>query len=204
MAVAPVRGVDLHSTDPVLLFETTYVTPSVPVGRSRAEAVTAVELLWRMPPPVLPLAPARPGVLASHGTPARDLAAISRAIEGERTLEAASEKLQHEICRALLANDALVLWIDWPLRMVRSVSGRAAPEVEELVLEVAGSGKRVLVQGAVIEPIGAPPARVVLAMRKPLGVTFARDELAAIGALSIGIAPTFDRLTRSGPRRRAS
>ncbi len=200
MPIAPRDRVDLRSSDPVLLFENFPLTPSPPkVGRSRAEAVTAVELLWKMPPPVLPLVAAKPGVLATHaarGTPTRDLAGIARALESERTLEAAAQRLQHEVCRALLASDALVLWIDWPLRLVFTASGRANPDVTELVLDVAGSGKRTIVEGAVIEPIGAPPARVVVALRKPQGATFSRDELAAIGALSIGIAPRFDRLTR--------
>jgi len=195
MPIAFPDRVDLRSSDPVLLFENFPLTPPPKVGRSRAEAVTAVELLWKMPPPVLPLAPAKPGVLATHaarGTPTRDLAGI----ESERTLEAAAQRLQHEICRALLASEALVLWIDWPLRLVFTASGRANPAVTELVLDVAGSGKRSIVEGAVIEPIGAPPARVVVALRKPEGAKFSRDELAAIGALSIGIAPRFDRLTR--------
>jgi len=199
MPIAFRDRVDLRSSDPVLLFENYPLTPPPKVGRSRAEAVTAVELLWKMPPPVLPLAPAKPGVLATHaarGTPTRDLAGIARALESERTLETAAQRLQHEVCRALLASEALVLWIDWPLRLVFTASGRANPEVAELVLDVAGSGKRSIIEGAVIEPVGAPPARVVMALRKPPGAKFSRDELAAIGALSIGIAPRFDRLTR--------
>lgn len=204
MPIAPRDRVDLRPSDPVLLFENFPLTPSPKqVGRSRAEAVTAVELLWKMPPPVLPLVAAKPGVLATHaarGTPTRDLAGIARVLEGERTLEAAVHRLQHEVCRALLASDALVLWIDWPLRLVFSAVGRAGADVTELVLDVAGSGKRTIVEGAVIEPIGAPPARVVMALRKPQGTTFSRDELAAIGALSIGIAPRFDRLTRVSAR----
>lgn len=204
MPIAPRTRVDLRSSDPVLLFENFPLTQSPPqVGRSRADAVTAVELLWKMPPPVLPLAPAKPGVLATHaarGTPSRDLAGIARALDGTRTLEQAAHCLEQEVCRALLASDAIVLWIDWPLRLVFSAAGRASPSVAELVLDVAGSGKRALVEGAVIEPIGAPPARVVLALRKPQGVTFSRDELAAIGALSIGIAPKLDRLSRASAR----
>jgi len=200
MPVAPGWRVDLRQSDPVLLFGN---IPLTPAKRSRADAVTAVELLWRMPPPPSPLAPAKPGVLASHaarGTPNRDLASIARILDGEKRLEQAAQRLQQEICGALLASDALVLWIDWPLRLVLSSAGRVEPEVAELVLDVAGSGKRALVDGAVIEPIGAPPARVVLALRKPVGVAFGRSELAAISALSIGIAPTFDRLTRTTSR----
>ena len=151
-----------------------------------------------------PLSPAKPGVLATHaarGTPNRDLAGIARTLEGERSLELAAQRLQLEVCRALLASDAIVLWIDWPLRLVFSAGGRASATVAELVLDVAGSGKRALVEGAVIEPVGPAPARVVLALRKPQGATFSRDELAAIGALSIGIAPRFDRLARPSGRR---
>lgn len=164
--------------------------------RLRPDAVTPVELIWRVPPPVLPLPAARPGVM---GTPfsipsMHDLATIARNLAAESSLYWAVAGLQRDVCRLLRLTDTLCVWIDWPRQIARTITGRLGAQVHDLVTQVAGSGHRDIVGSALIEPVGPAPARSVLALRKPPGTTFGRDELVMIGALAAGIAPALDRL----------
>jgi hypothetical protein len=78
-----------------------------------------------------------------------------------------------------------------------TLSGRVNHDFEEAVIEAAGSGKRVMLVGAVIEPVGPTPARAVLALRKPSGIAFSPSELTVISTLAASIAPALDRLIRT-------
>lgn len=128
----------------------------------------------------------------------QDLTAVAVALAGEQSLRAGVERLQREACRVLKARDALCFWIDWPHRIGWTLGGRVNHELEEAVIEAAGSGKRGLLAGAVIEPVGPTPARAVLALRKPQGIAFSPHELTVISTLASSIAPALDRLIR-GP-----
>jgi len=195
--------VDIRRSEPTL--------PSV-VRRIRPEAVTPVELIWRVPPPPpplplpLPLPPplpvARAGVMSTPlAMPSmHDLATIARNLAAESSLLAAVVRLQRDVGRLLRVTDTLCVWLDWPRRIAWTLSGRLGVQVHELVMQVAGSGHRTIVGSALVEPIGPAPTRSVLALRKPPGMTFGRDELAMIGALAAGIAPALDRLIANQPR----
>ena len=126
----------------------------------------------------------------------QDLTAIAAALAGETSLHAGARRLQRDASRILHLRDALLFWIDWPHRMAWTVNGRVSHDLEESVIAAAGSGKRNMLAGAVIEPLGPAPARAVLALRKPSGLAFTPSELIVISTLATSIAPAFDRLIR--------
>jgi hypothetical protein len=127
----------------------------------------------------------------------QDLTAIALALAGETSLRGGVDRLQKEAARILKARDVLCFWIDWPHRVAWTLSGRVNHDLEEAVIEAAGSGKRVMLVGAVIEPVGPTPARAVLALRKPSGIAFSPSELTVISTLAASIAPALDRLIRT-------
>jgi hypothetical protein len=134
-------------------------------------------------------------------TAMQDLTQIATTLAQETTLKAAVERLQKDACRILRLRDALCFWIDWPHRIAWTSSGRVSHELEETVIEAAGSGKRSSLAGAVIEPVGPTPARAVLALRKPSGLAFSPSELIVIQTLATSIAPALDKLIRSASGR---
>jgi hypothetical protein len=181
--------------------------------RLRPEAVTSVELIWSVPPRVMPLLPAKPGVLATgtntHATPVRpaalpptpamppmhELTAIAVAIAAETTFEGAALRLQREVARLTGSTEALCVAFDWPRRIARTVTGIIRSEqVTELVAQVAGSGRRSLLGNALLVPIGPGPARAVLALRRPSVFQPLEGELVA--GLANGLTATFERLLR--------
>lgn len=120
------------------------------------------------------------------------LISLVRGITGETTLRAAVTRLERDSRPLLGLTDALCMWLDWPHRVVWSIAGRAAGAVQELVIGVAGSGRRTVLGNALLEPIGPPPARAVLAIRR--GANFDDIDFAMISTLSNSIAPAMDRL----------
>jgi hypothetical protein len=168
------------------------------IKRLRPDAVTSVELVWTVPPPVLPLAPARPGVLATplSATPSmQELTAIARAIAGEKTFRDAAFRLQRELSRLTCSAEAMCVALDWPRRVAWSADGLVASEqVMELVAQVAGSGRRALIGNAVVAPIGPAPARAVIALRR--STPFRSPEIELVAGVANGVAATFERLLR--------
>ncbi|MGN6107969.1 MAG: hypothetical protein ACTHU0_22870 [Kofleriaceae bacterium] len=124
----------------------------------------------------------------------RDLARAS-------ALEPAVARLQHQLREQLRLTDAMCVWIDWPQRRANSLSGPLSGAVQELVLSVAGSGRRTTFGSALLEPLGSPPARVLLALRRAPGAAFEASERGAIGRLAAEITPLLDRLIAGHTRR---
>ena len=129
-------------------------------------------------------------------TAMQGLTQIATALAQETSLRAAVEQLQKDAARVLKLRDALCFWIDWPNRIAWTLGGRVNHQLEEQVIETAGSGKRGMLAGAVIEPVGPTPARAVLALRKPSGLAFSPSELIVIQTLAQSIAPALDKLIR--------
>jgi len=170
------------------------------IKRLRPDAVTAVELIWTVPPPVLPLAPARPGVLATPLTSKpslHELAAIARAIGAEVTFRDAALRLERELCRLTRCGEGLCVAFDWPRRVAWTAHGAVADQVTELVAQVAGSGRCALIGNAVIAPIGPAPARAVIALRR--ATAFRPPEIELVAGLARGVAATFERLLSARP-----
>ena len=173
---------------------------TVPLVRSHAPAgtpvalranvavtsVSKVELVWNVKgtPPL-----ASPTILTE----------IARRLASESELANAALHLQRSLCTLLNISDAVVAWIDWPRRVAWTTTGRLSSQTEELVLQVAGSGHREVLGGAVIEPVGRAPARAALALRRPSGQRFGADECHAIATLAQAVAPTLDRLISGRP-----
>jgi len=132
----------------------------------------------------------------SHPTAMQDLTAIARSLTGETSLRSAATRLQTATAKCLKLRDAVLFWIDWPHRIAWTADGRVSHDLEECVIEAAGTGKRNMLAGAVIEPIGPVPTRAVLALRKPSGIAFTPAELVVISTLASSIAPALDKLIR--------
>lgn len=123
-----------------------------------------------------------------------ELTTVVRALGAETSLAAGAKRLERDACRLLQVTNALCVWIDWPRRLAMTADGRPSGHLEDLVIEVAGSGRRQVLGSTLIVPIGPAPARAVLALRKPSGIAFAAEELAVIETLAAGIAAPLDRL----------
>lgn len=168
------------------------------IKRLRPDAVTSVELIWPVPPPVLPLAPARPGVLATPLTSMpspHELTEIVCAVAAETTFAAAALRLQRETCRLTRATEALCVAFDWPRRLAWTADGAlAAEQVKELIAQVAGSGRRTVIGNALVAPIGTAPARAVIAVRR--ATPFRLFEIEMVVGLAHGVAAAFERLLR--------
>jgi hypothetical protein len=123
-----------------------------------------------------------------------ELATIARNLASATSLLPGVLTLQRDVGKLLRASDVLCIWIDWPRGIAYCSSGRVSPQVHELVTQVAGSGRRSHVGGALVEPLGAAPARAVLALRRPSGAIFTSHELTILHTLAAGLAPVLDRL----------
>jgi hypothetical protein len=171
------------------------------IKRSRPDAVTAVELIWTVPPPVLPLAPARPGVLSTPlaAIPStRELADVARSIAGETTFRDAALRLQRELCRLTRSAEGLCVAFDWPRRRAWTAQGAfASDQVTELVAQVAGSGRRTVIGNALLLPVGPAPAGAVIALRR--GSPFRTVEIELVAGLANDLAPVFQRLISARP-----
>src|SRR5690349_15260689 len=83
-------------------------------------------------------------------TAMQDLTQIARALAKETELRTAVDHLQKRAAKVLRLRDALCFWIDWPHRVAWTLGGRVGHELEETVIDAAGSGKRNTLAGAVI------------------------------------------------------
>ncbi len=109
--------------------------------------------------------PARPGVLrtaGSVGAPAprpttAEHTAIVQLVVAAPSLAHAAHALQQAVYKLVRVTDATCVWIDWPRRTAMTVTSRASTPVEELVIEVAGSGKRASLGSVIIQPSAGHP-----------------------------------------------
>ena len=124
-----------------------------------------------------------------------ELSAVARGIADEPHLRNAALRLQREACRLTHASEAMLMTYDWTARTAWSVDGMIdSIIVRDLVASVARSGRRTLRGNSLVEPIGTAPARAVLALRRPEGDPFVRDDVVLISALVGGIAAALNRL----------
>ncbi len=124
-----------------------------------------------------------------------DLARFTLALGQERDPVRIAVMLETEACRVTASTGALCVMLDWVRGTCWSANGAVtAREVHDLVTSVASSGRALAVGDALVLPIGAAPARAVLATRRH--IPFNRTELAALEALVTAAAPVLDRLMR--------
>jgi hypothetical protein len=127
------------------------------------------------------------------------LSAAMRAVAAEPLLRPAVAALEREVCQLARAREATVIALDRARGTVWTRDGSAiSDEVHDLVTRVAGSGRAVF--GHVLfEPIGGPPARAVLAVRRRARDRFEADDVALVSALTGGVAATLNRLLGARP-----
>jgi hypothetical protein len=124
-----------------------------------------------------------------------ELSAAMRAVAAEPRLRPAVAALQREVCRLTGACEATVIALDRAHGTLWTRDGSAmSDQIRDLVTQVADTGRRAVLGHALFEPIGGPPARAVLALRRPAYERFADDDLALVAALSGGVAATLHRL----------
>jgi len=156
----------------------------------RFECRTATESDWTTA--VISSAP-EPAPAPTKWLPA-DLAAIVRDVLQATTLHDAMTAFERELTRALNVTDVLCAWMDWPRRIVWSVRGRVSARLQELTPEVAGSGRRIILDNAIVEPIGPAPTRAVLVLKGPSDRLFQPQTLRHLPRIAARIAPTLERL----------
>ncbi|TMQ05734.1 MAG: hypothetical protein E6J90_48050 [Deltaproteobacteria bacterium] len=122
------------------------------------------------------------------------LSAAMRAVAAEPLLRPAVAVLEREVCRLTPAREATVIAIDRAGAVWTRDGSVISDEVHQLVTRVAGTGQRAAFGHALFEPIGGPPARAVLAVRRRPRDRFADDDIALVSALAGGVAATLNRL----------
>lgn len=123
------------------------------------------------------------------------LSAASRAVAAEPQLRPAVAALQREACRLTGAADATVIALDRARGALWTRDGSVvSDEVSTLVRRVADTGQRAVFGHALFEPIGAAPARAVLALRRRRHHRFEPDDIALVAALAGSVAATLHRL----------
>jgi hypothetical protein len=121
-------------------------------------------------------------------------AALVEAFERAVSLKDGVSDLEHGLVEMLELENVMIVWMDWPRRIASSLVGRVSPRLQELTPIVAGSGRRVVLGNAVIEPIGPAPARAVLVMKGAAERVFDRHMLRVLPRVAARIAPTLERL----------
>lgn len=159
------------------------MTPSVAlarvtVNRACSDADTSIRVRAAVTP--LPLPPA-----------------IGEAVE--RFLERAGsyqavQTLERDLVRALQLDHVLVVWIDWVHRRAWTPSGSPSARLEDLAIEAAGTGRRLVLGNALIDPFGRAPARAVIAFKGAPERLFLPHTLRTIGRLTTRLGSAIDRL----------
>jgi len=123
------------------------------------------------------------------------LSAATRAVAAESQLRPAAAMLQREACLLTGASSATMIAIDRARGTLwTGDDSTVSDEIRRVMVHVADTGQRAMLGQVVLEPIGAPPASAVLALRRGVGERFEVDDLALVAALVGGVAATLHRL----------
>lgn len=91
------------------------------------------------------------------------------------------------------ASDVLCVWMDWPRRLAWSIAGPLSERLQQLVPEVVGSGQRLVVANAIIQPIGPAPARHALLIKGNSGDVLQPHVVRTVSRIAARIGPALDR-----------
>jgi hypothetical protein len=105
-------------------------------------------------------------------------------------------RFEDRLASALELDDVLGVWIDWARGRTWCPRGVVSARLEELVPAAAGSGRRVVLHNAIVEPIGRVPSRMVLVLKGPPERLFRQHTLRTIKRVGARLAPTIERLGR--------
>jgi membrane fusion protein (multidrug efflux system) len=124
----------------------------------------------------------------------RDVFALARRIALQADLPAAMRVLHHGLSLLTDSPDVICVFFDAALCMPWVVpDGRARCELDDqmqsLLGQVASSGRRAVLERALVEPIGSAPARAVLLLRRPPTATpYGELQLATVAAVAAAVA----------------
>jgi len=191
------------------------------VARSKPDAVTSVEITWAIPsrPPPMPgeltatllgigLRPSRPSIPGLAGRNARvlavpevDFSTLVCVLGREMSLQNATRLVENEARRLTSSSVALCVFFDWTQRRAWTLQGHELGEVvNEIIAEVAGSGRAATSNHVIIQPIGRVPTRTVLLTRRD-DAPYGREDYLGIATLARSIDGPFDRLLRASTGR---
>jgi hypothetical protein len=123
----------------------------------------------------------------------REAREIVEALE-RGTTERDIERFEIALARYLHTTNVLCAWMDWPRRVAWSTSGLLSTRLQELVPDVAGSGRRIALPNAIIEPIGSAPAWGALVVKGPADQVFQSHVPRLVARVAARIAPALERL----------
>jgi hypothetical protein len=143
----------------------------------------------------------------------REVFQLARRIALQADLPAAMRVLHHGLSQLTDSPDVMCVFFDAALGSAWAVPDGRAPrvlddQVHQLVAWVAGSGQRMVLGHALVEPIGPAPARAVLLLRRPRTSAMYGDleiaTVAAIAAALVGLVGHFvaDHVARREQARR--
>jgi biotin carboxyl carrier protein len=123
----------------------------------------------------------------------REVFQLARRIAMQADLPAAMRVLYHGLSQLTGSPDAMCVFFDPALCATWAVPDGNAPRalddrVQQLVAEVAGSGRRAVLGHALIEPVGPAPARAVLVIRRPPAAeAYGSSEIATVAAIAAAV-----------------
>jgi hypothetical protein len=88
----------------------------------------------------------------------------------------------------------LCVWMNWPRRVAWSTAGVMSSRLQELIPEVAGSGRRIVLPNAILEPIGVAPSCGALVVKGATNQVLQPHVLRLIARIAARIAPSLERL----------
>ena len=154
----------------------------VALARLRAFSQRDTQVVFRPAAPVVP--PPLPPAVGE---------ALERFFEGSGSHQAV-QRLELQLCRALELDRVLCVWIDWANRTTWTPEGMVSARLEDVTIEAAGTGHRVVLGNALIEPLGRAPACAVIAFKGPPERLFVPYALRTISRVCTRLAPAIDRL----------
>jgi hypothetical protein len=101
-------------------------------------------------------------------------------------------RFERGLAEYLGATDVLCARMDWARRTAWSTSGPVSPRLQELVPEVAGSGRRIVLPNAILEPIGIAPAFGALVVKGAADRVLQTHTLRLIARIAARIAPVLE------------
>jgi hypothetical protein len=122
----------------------------------------------------------------------RRIRELVAAFEAAPTIEGVT-RFEEGLAVELGASDVLCVWIDWPNRLSWSVAGPLAARLQELVPEVAGSGHRIVLANAIIQPVGPAPSRNALLIKGCSGEVLQPHVVRTVSRVAQQIGPALDR-----------
>ena len=199
--------------DAITSVEITWAIPSRPPAMPGELTATLLGIGLRPSRPSIPqvggrharVLPVPPRVMEGSGPglrgPDADFSTLVCLLGREMSLPNATRLVENEAKRLTGSALALCVFFDWTQRRAWTLQGHDPGEMfNEIIAEVAGSGRSATSRHVIIEPIGRVPTRTVLLTRRD-DAPYSREDYAGIATLARSIDAPFDRLLRASTGR---